>query len=77
VTRVFRRDTRQVLIVAGGLKHFGTGAAGEFVTNPIYWRDAVAQLPKDWTRRNVQIVLETRVIRKAASPPKVLAVHCW
>ena len=77
VTRVLRQDTRQVLIVAGGLKHFGTGAAGEFVTNPIYWRDAVSQLPKDWAKRNVQVVLETRVIRKAAGPPKVLAVHCW
>lgn len=77
VTRVFRQDTRQVLIVAGGLKHFGTEAAGEFVSNPIYWRDAVSHLPKNWARRNVQVVLETRVIRKAASPPKVLAVHCW
>jgi hypothetical protein len=77
VTRVFRQDTRQVLIVAGGLKHFGTAAAGEFVTNPLYWRDATSKLPKDWARRNVQVVLETRVIRKAASPPKVLAVHCW
>lgn len=77
VTRVFRQDSRQVLIVAGGLKHFGTDAAGEFVTNPIYWRDAVSHLPKDWARRNVQVVLETRVIRKAASPPRVLAVHCW
>jgi hypothetical protein len=77
VTRVFRQDTRQVLIVAGGLKHFGTGAAGEFVTNPSYWRDVVSQLPRDWPRRNIQVVLETRVIRKAASPPKVLAVHFW
>lgn len=77
VTRVFRQDTRQVLVVAGGLKHFGTAAAGEFVTNSIYWRDAISQLPKDWSRRNLQIVLETRVIRKAAGPPKVLAVHCW
>jgi hypothetical protein len=77
VTRIFRQDTRQVVIVAGGLKHFGTAAAGEFVTNPIYWRDAVSQLPKDWARRNLQVVLETRVIRKAASPPKVLAVHSW
>jgi hypothetical protein len=77
VTRVFRQDTRQVLIVAGGLKHFGTGAAGEFVTNPVYWRDAVSRLPTDWPRRNFQVVLETSVIRKAASPPKVLAVHSW
>ncbi len=77
VTRVFRPDTRQVLIAVGGLKHFGTGAAGEFVTNPLYWREATALLPKDWSRRNIQVVLETRVIRKAAGPPKVLAVHCW
>ena len=39
VTRVFRQDTRQVLIVAGGLKHFGPPRLGEFVTNPLYWRD--------------------------------------
>jgi hypothetical protein len=77
VTRVYRQDTSQVLIAAGGLKHFGTGAAGEFVTNPAYWREAAAQLPKDWSKRNLQVVLETRVIRKAAGPPKVLAVHCW
>jgi hypothetical protein len=77
VTRVFRPETRQVLIVAAGLKHFGTGAAGEFVTNPAYWREAAEQLPKGWWRRNLQVVLETRVVRKAAGPPKVLAVHSW
>jgi hypothetical protein len=77
VTRVFRADTRQFLIAAGGLKHFGTGAAGEFVTNHVYWREALAQLPADWPRRNLQVVLATRVIHKAAGPPKVLAVHWW
>jgi hypothetical protein len=77
VTRLFRQDTRQLLIAAGGLKHFGTGAAGEFVTNPVYWREALAQLPPDWPRRNLQVVLATRVIHKAAGPPKVVAVHWW
>jgi hypothetical protein len=77
VTRLFRQDTRQVLIAAGGIKHFGTGAAGEFLANPDYWREALPQLPKDWAHRNLQIVLETQVIRKMAGPPRVLAVHCW
>jgi hypothetical protein len=46
------------------------------VTNHVYWREALAQLPADWVRRNLQVVLATLVIHKAG-PPKVLAVHWW
>jgi hypothetical protein len=77
ITRMFRPGSRQVVITAGGLIHFGTQAAAEFLTNPVYWNEAVAKFPKDWPSRNLQLVIETRVVNQTPNPPKLVEVYCW
>ncbi|HUI58527.1 MAG TPA: hypothetical protein VLY04_26325 [Bryobacteraceae bacterium] len=77
VSRVFDRTTDRMVVIAAGITHFGTAAAGEFLSNPAYFADAIAQLPGDWNRRNLQIVLSVPVVHGAGGRPRVLATHVW
>jgi len=77
VTRIFEPSTRQPLISAAGVTQRGTRAAVEFITNPVYWQELARTAPKDWKRRNLQVVLQTNVVGGTPKPPRVLATHFW
>jgi hypothetical protein len=77
VSRVFDRATGTMVVSGAGITPYGTTAAAEFLTSPHYLEAALRHLPADWPTRNLQIVLETRVIDGAAAPPHVLATHLW
>jgi hypothetical protein len=77
VSRVFDQVTGRMVVVAGGITPFGTTAAVEFLTTPPLVEQALAAAPRDWERRNLQIVLKTHVIDGAAGPPEVMETHFW
>ncbi|MBV8551603.1 MAG: hypothetical protein JOY54_09900 [Acidobacteriaceae bacterium] len=77
VTRVVNRTTEKTLVILAGISQYGTEAAAEFVTNPDYFAAALAAAPGDWDRKNIQVVLSTRVISGVSGPPRVLAVDFW
>jgi hypothetical protein len=77
VSRVFNPTTEQTVVIAAGITHYGTHAAGEFLANQAYFSEAVRHAPRDWYHKNMQVVLSTKVISGANGPPKVLAVHFW
>jgi hypothetical protein len=77
VSRVVNSTTEQTVVTIAGITGFGTQAAGEFLTNESYLAEALKQAPTDWARKNMQVVLSTRVMSGAAGPPQVLAVHFW
>ena len=77
VSRVLNPTTEQVVVVVAGITQYGTHAAAEFLTNQNYFAEALSQAPRDWYRKNLQVVLSTKVISGTHGPPKVLAVHFW
>jgi hypothetical protein len=77
VSRVFNPTTGQAVVIAAGITQYGTHAAGEFIANQAYFSEALSQAPRDWYRKNIQVVLSTKVVSGAHGPPKVLAVHFW
>ena len=77
VSRVLDSKTGTVLITIAGLDHTGTRAAGNFVTNPQAIADLVKEAPKDWSRKNLQVVLHTNVTHDIPGPPTVVAVRYW
>jgi hypothetical protein len=77
VSRVFNPTTGQAVVIAAGITQYGTHAAGEFITNQAYFSEALSQAPRGWYRKNIQVVLSTKVVSGAHGPPKVLAVHFW
>ena len=77
ITRVIDFRSGQPSIFAGGFSNWGTEAAAALLTNPDRLQSALATAPADWRRRNLQIVLETTVLRAESGAPRVLAVHVW
>ena len=76
ISRTQDPTTGRMVVVIGGSPATGATPAGEFLTDPIYL-DAMAKgAPKGWERKNIQLVLATRVIHGAArDPPRILDRH--
>jgi len=55
----------------------GTQQAGEFLTSEVRLREALANAPSDWQKKNFQAVLHTSIIGQSPGPPKVVTVHFW
>lgn len=77
VTRVVNRTTEGTIVILGGITQYGTEAAAEFVTNRTYFDRGLTQAPSDWYRKNIQIVLSTRVLSGVSGPPTVVAAYFW
>uniref|UniRef100_Q01TK3 Uncharacterized protein n=1 Tax=Solibacter usitatus (strain Ellin6076) TaxID=234267 RepID=Q01TK3_SOLUE len=77
VSRILDTTTDRPVIVAAGITQYGTMAAGEFLSNPEYFAEAVPRFPRDWQRKNLQIVLRVPVVNRIPGRPRVLATHVW
>ena len=77
VTRMVDTTTDRPVIIAAGLTQYGTIGAGEFLSNPEYFSEAVRRLPRDWQKKNVQIVLSVPVVNRISGRPRILATHVW
>jgi hypothetical protein len=77
ISRVLEPTTERMLVVAGGLTGYGTIAAGEFLTNPAYLEAIAKEMPKNWERKNIQLVIATKVINGNSGPPRVVERYVW
>uniref|UniRef100_Q024L9 Uncharacterized protein n=1 Tax=Solibacter usitatus (strain Ellin6076) TaxID=234267 RepID=Q024L9_SOLUE len=77
ISRVFEPTTGRPMVSIGGITHLATAAAGEFLTTPALLDEALKGASKGWDRKNVQIVIETKVIGHGATPPRMVALHVW
>ena len=76
VSRVLDPVTERMVVLAAGLTGYGTLAAGEFLSNPAYM-ETIAARPGRWARKNVEVVISTKVINGKSGPPKVVIAHFW
>jgi hypothetical protein len=77
VARFVAPDTDQLSVVVAGIGRGGTVAAGEFLVDEHRMDEMLKQLPGDWQKKNIEVVLETQVIQGRSGPPRVRAVHFW
>jgi hypothetical protein len=77
VSRILDTTTDRPVIIAAGITQYGTMAAGEFLSNPEYFAEAVSKFPRDWQKKNLQIVLRVPVVNRVPGRPRVLATHVW
>ena len=63
--------------VAAGIARGGTIASGEFLVDPTHMEELVRVAPKNWERKNIEIVIETQVIDGRSGPPLIAAVSVW
>ena len=77
VCRVHSPSTGGWLMVAAGLKQFGTEAAGRLLADPEQLGAILRKLPAGWEGKNLQLVLHARVIRNTPALPDVVASSVW
>ena len=77
VTRITNTSIEQPTLMITGLGPYATAAAGEFITNPQYFREFTRLAPKDWAHKNLQIVIETEVVNGQSGPPHMVAYYVW
>ena len=77
VTRMVDTTSDRPVVIAAGLTQYGTMGAGEFLSNEEYFSEAARQLPKNWPKKNLQIVLSVPVVNRISGRPRVLATHVW
>ena len=75
ISRVSDPTLYRMVVVAAGITKFGTIAAGEFLTDPVYMETIAKQAPANWEHRNFQAVIATRVINGNCGPPRLVATH--
>jgi hypothetical protein len=77
ISRTLDPTTARMVVVVGGLTGYGTVAAGEFLTDPAYFEAMAKGAPPGWERKNIQIVLATKVIHGASGPPHIVDRYFW
>src|SRR5450432_360868 len=77
VSRILDTTTDRPVMIAAGITQYGTMAAGEFLSSPEYFEEAVRQFPRDWQKKNLQIVLRVPVVHRMSGRPRILATYVW
>jgi hypothetical protein len=77
VCRIPNASSRGVLIVAAGVRQFGTEAAGRLLVDSEQLGGILRKLPAKWEGKKVQLVMRTRVIGNAPAEPELVAWNVW
>ena len=77
ISRVADSVSGRVTVLAGGFSVWGTQAAVELLTDADQMRSVLANAPRKWDAKNVQIVLECAVVRRESGVARFLAANYW
>jgi len=66
-----------MLVEIAGITQYGTEAASDLVTNPDLLAEALRHAPDGWQKKNMQLVLYSRVIEGAPAAPQIVASYFW
>lgn len=77
VSRILEGYSGEPIVLAAGITHAGTYAAGELLTRPEYLEEALKDAPPGWRTKNLQLVLHCKVVGVTPRPPRLVASHYW
>ena len=77
VARLPHSKTGGVLITIAGITQCGTRAAAEFITSQQGIREMIRLAPKSWANKNLELVLQTKVVNDIPTSPTIVAVRTW
>jgi hypothetical protein len=77
VTRMFEPTTGRTVVTMGGLSGRATDAAAEFAVSPDGMKLLASDAPGGWKTKNLEIVIEVKLINGTAAPPRIVATHFW
>ena len=77
VARLPHAKTGEPLIAIAGVTQSGTRAAAEFITSPQAVSDLLKSAPKGWKAKNMEFVLQTKVVNNIPTNSTVVALRVW
>jgi len=77
VARLPHSKTGGALIAIAGITQSGTRAAAEIITSTQGIKDLLKSAPYGWQKKNLEFVLQTRVVNDIPTSPSVVAVRAW
>jgi hypothetical protein len=77
VTRLVNSSTGQFVVLIAGVEASGSDAAADLVVNPDALDELFHDAPKNWPRKNVQILVSTTVRDSVAGPARVIGTYVW
>jgi len=77
ISRILDVTTEKTVVAVSATTFFGTLAAGDFLTHNSYMQEAFQSAPAKWWKKDVQVVIRSRMIGGMPGPPKMVALHLW
>jgi hypothetical protein len=77
ISRFLEPTTGQWIMVASGLRRFGTTACAELLCNGMQMQSLAEKFPPGWDKLNLQLILETDVVQTYHSRPRIIESHFW
>lgn len=77
ISRIFDPITGQTVVAISGLGLHGTAAAAEFVTSQTDMNQVAEGDSPNWQKKNLQIVISTKIAGESWGPPYILAKYFW
>jgi hypothetical protein len=77
VARYQDKLTQNTVVILAGLEKNGTEAAAEFVTDRRYLDLLDRTQPRDWSSKNIEIVIRAKVVDGHSGAPEIIAVYTW
>ncbi len=77
IARAVDPVTEQWMMVVAGMGEKGGAAATEFVTQPSYLERLAGQAPRGWEHRNIEVVIQTKLVDGDWAAPRIVASHFW
>jgi len=77
ITRALDSSTGQWWIGIGGNTVLGTLGAQQMITDPSAMSAMISQLPKDWQHKNLQAVIEFKMVDGSLGASRVVAAYSW
>jgi hypothetical protein len=77
ISRSLNPQTHSILVLVTGCTQYGTEAAANLITNPELFAEALHGVPDGWQRKNLQLVLQVKVIANSPASTKLIATYYW
>lgn len=77
VTLLHNSDFKQPVLLVAGLTAVDTASAAEFITDKDYFAEFTKNAPKDWFRKNCQIVIHSYDYGHSPGRPTLVAWYVW
>ncbi|MEK6397443.1 MAG: hypothetical protein V4734_05095 [Terriglobus sp.] len=77
IARFHSSSTGHMVVVAAGLKRFGTDAASQFVSSAEDLKQLDDRLGRGWEKRNIEVVLKVDVAQGRVGAPQIMDAYAW